>query len=79
VVVVRRNYSVYRFEVPEAAFRLLSDLKKGLPIGDAVKRSMGRRGPRRATPEDFSGWFRRWTAEGLFSGVRKPGLTKRKS
>jgi hypothetical protein len=70
VVVVRRNYSVYRFEVTQAASLVLSDLKEGRPIGDVVRRSISRRGPRRATAEDFSGWFRRWTAEGLFSGIR---------
>jgi len=76
LVVVRRDYSVYRFEVREAAFLVLSDLKAGRSIGEVVKRAMGRRGARRATAEDFSGWFRRWTSEGLFSGVTR--LVQRK-
>jgi len=70
-VVVRRSYSVYRFEVPEAAFLVLVDLKMGRSIGEVVERATGRRGARRATAEDFPGWFRRWTSEGLFSGVTR--------
>ena len=70
MIVIRRNYAVYRFEVTEAAFMVLLDLKDGRSIAEVVSRAMGRRGARRAGAEDFSGWFRRWTSEGLFSGVR---------
>lgn len=71
VVVVRRKYSVYRFPVSKAAFLVLSDLKAGRTIGSVVQRAMARRGGRRAAPDDFSGWFRHWTSEGLFAGIRK--------
>ena len=71
VAVVRRNYSVYRFPVSEAAFLILSDLEEGRAISSVVKRAMGRRGRRRAAAGDFTGWFRQWTAEGVFSGIRK--------
>ncbi|MEO8501224.1 MAG: DNA-binding domain-containing protein [Vicinamibacteria bacterium] len=79
MVVIRRNYGVYRFEVTQAAFMVLSDLKLGRSIGDVVRRAMGRRGPRRAPPEDFSGWFRRWTSEGLFSRVGRTSLSKKRT
>ena len=69
--VVRRNYSVYRFPVTEAGFLVLSDLKEGRSISLVVKRAMDRRGSRRAAAEDFANWFRMWTAEGVFSGIRR--------
>jgi hypothetical protein len=47
VVVVRRNFSAYRFEVTPAAFAVLSDLRDGVTIGQVVKRAMARRGVRR--------------------------------
>jgi len=69
VAVVRRNYSVYRFPLSEAAFLVLADLKQGYTIAAVVRRAMGRRGRRRAAAENFGEWFRRWTAEGFFSGI----------
>jgi hypothetical protein len=72
VAIVRRKYSVYRFPVSQAAFLVLSDLKEGRTIEFVVQRALKRRGSRRASADDFSEWFRAWTAEGLFSGVRKP-------
>ncbi len=67
VAAFRRNYRVYRIGVSPAAFRLLSDLAAGRVLGDAVGRSLTRRRPLRATPADFSKWFKEWTAEGLFT------------
>ena len=77
VVVVRRDYSVFRFDVTEAAFLVLRDLHEGRTIGEVVKRAMSRRGARKAGESDFSGWFRRWTSEGVFSGVKVPGSRKK--
>jgi Putative DNA-binding domain len=71
VVVVRRNYSVYRFPVSLAAFLVLSDLKDGRTITSVVQRALARRGPRRASVDDFSEWFRMWTAQGVFSAVKR--------
>lgn len=70
VAVVRRNYSVYRFPLSEAAFLVLSDLKESRSIAAVVERAMRRRGQRGAAAEDFTGWFRQWTAEGFFSEIR---------
>jgi hypothetical protein len=70
VAVVRRDYSVYRFPLSEAAFYVLSDLQQGRSIAAVVERAMRRRGPRRAGAEDFLGWFRFWTAERFFSAIR---------
>lgn len=70
-LVFRRNYSVYRLPLTLAAFEVLTDIAAGHSLGKVVERSLGRRGPRRASPEDFSRWFRQWTAEGIFAGVKK--------
>lgn len=76
VAIVRRKYSVYRFPVSEAAFFVLSDLREGRSIAAVVQRALARRGSRRSSPENFSGWFRVWTAEGLFAGIRKVSGTR---
>jgi hypothetical protein len=70
VVVIRRSYSVYRFPVSAAAFAVLQDLQRGRRVEDVVKRALSRRGPRRASVEDFGAWFRHWATEGLFCGLR---------
>jgi hypothetical protein len=75
LVVVRRSYSVYRFPTSEAGFHVLTDLKDGLPIADVVKRALSRRGRRRASADHFSDWFRRWTGEGVFSGLKSRPLS----
>lgn len=70
-VVFRRKYVVYRLSASPAAFALLEDVAAGRPLGQLVTRSLARRGPRRASIEDFSRWFRLWTSEGVFAGVVK--------
>ena len=74
IVAFRRNYRVYRIGLAPAAFLLLSDLAAGRVLGDAVGRSLARRRPLRASPADFSKWFKEWTAEGLFT--LRPARTK---
>jgi len=71
LIVVRRSYSVYRFPASEAAFLVLTDLKEGRSISSVVERALGRRGRRRASADDFSAWFKRWTSEGVFSGIKR--------
>ena len=71
VLVFRRNYGMYRLNVSAAAFAVLEDVVAGRPMGEVVRRSMSRRGQRRATVEDFSRWFRQWTSEGVFAGVKR--------
>jgi len=65
VVVFRHDYAVHRRELPRPAFRLLSDLASGIPVGDALEVALRRRGA--PGPEALSRWFRQWAAEGLFS------------
>jgi hypothetical protein len=73
VVVIRRSYSVYRFKVSHSAFAVLQDLQRGMKVGQVVERALSRRGPRRASAEDFGPWFRHWATEGLFCGLRASG------
>ncbi|MBK5256630.1 MAG: putative DNA-binding domain-containing protein [Vicinamibacteria bacterium] len=71
VLAFRRSYALYRLNVSAAAFAVLEDVVAGKPIGDVVRRSLARRGSKRASVEDFSRWFRQWTAEGVFAGVKR--------
>ena len=71
LLVFRRNYGIYRLKVPPGASALLEDVVAGRPLGDAVERALARRGRQRVAAGDFSRWFRQWTSEGLFSGVRR--------
>jgi Putative DNA-binding domain len=71
VVAFRRKYAIYRMPVSGAAFRVLKDIADGLSLGRVVSRSLSRRRPFRASPEDFASWFQHWTSEGLFSAVKK--------
>lgn len=71
VIVFRRNYAIYRLPVTAAAFALLQDIAAGKTLGDAVGNALGRRGAKRASADDFARWFRNWTAEGVFAGVRR--------
>ena len=66
VVIIRRNFSVYRFSVSEAEFVVLRDLEAGLTIGKTVARALARKGRRRPSPEEFGPWFRSWTSQGVF-------------
>ncbi len=71
IIVFRRQYAVYRLPVSQAAFDILRDIAAGRTLGEVVERSLGRRGARRASPEDFSRWFRHWTSEGIFAGLKR--------
>lgn len=78
VLAVRRNFALYRLPLSEAAFLVLRDIGAGRPLGEVVKRSLSRRGPRRADPDDFVRWFRLWTSEGIFSGIKKAAGGKKR-
>lgn len=70
VAVFRQRYAVYRRELARPAFRLLSDLSAGLPVGEAIAAALGRRG---APAEDaLTRWFREWAADGLFTRIELP-------
>jgi hypothetical protein len=67
LAVFRRSYAVYRRELSTPAFRLLSDLASGRPIGRAVAAALRRRDAPDA--ETVQRWFRDWARDGLFTRV----------
>jgi hypothetical protein len=69
VAVFRLEYAVYRRELSVPAFRLLSDLASGLPVGPAVAAAMERRAA--PDPDTLGRWFRGWAADGLFTRVER--------
>lgn len=69
VAVFRQSYSVYRRELSRPAFRLLSDLASGIPVGEALAAALARRGAPGA--EALTRWFRQWAADGLFTRIER--------
>jgi hypothetical protein len=70
IAVYRQGYAVYRRELSRPAFRLLSDLVSGRPVGEALSAALARRGA--PGPETLTRWFRDWAADGLFRGIEWP-------
>ena len=62
VCVVRVGDQVIRRELPRVALAVLARLRRGVPLGRAL------RGVPPATPVDA--WFAQWRADGLFTAVR---------
>ena len=71
ILVFRRKYSIYRLPVSAAAFEVIKDIAAGRSLSLVVQRSLSRRGNRKASPDDFARWFRHWTSEGIFAGVKR--------
>lgn len=70
VVVYRRAYAVYRYDLSRAAHDLLADLVAGHTVGQAVATALKRRGRARPQADDLFHWFRQWAAAGMFTEVR---------
>jgi hypothetical protein len=70
VAVTRRDYRVVRYPLAPAQFELLQAFLAGEPVGKAIERAATS-----STLDDaqlaaaLQGWFRFWTAEGLFRDV----------
>lgn len=71
LAVVRRNYRVRRLELTRPAYRLLSDLASGVPLGEAVVAAARRRGSAAAGQTQLYRWFREWMKSGLFQRVER--------
>jgi hypothetical protein len=69
VAVYRREYSVYRHDLPRAGHDLLADLVGGRSLGEAVHQALKRGGRRRPQADDLFRWFRQWVAGGVFASV----------
>ena len=69
-IVYRRNFRAWRMTITREQYALLEFLGKGWPIGRAVYRSCCKLRVRAdRLPALLSGWFRDWSAEGLFVGL----------
>jgi len=70
VIVFRRGFQVFRRDQEPEQFELLSSIASGRALGAAVRSSIGRRAgaPSRAAAR-LGGWFREWSAAGLFVGA----------
>lgn len=69
VAAYRRDYGVYRHDLPRAAHDLLADLVRGFPLGAAVAAALKRGGRHRPKQDDLFKWFRQWIAGGVFASV----------
>jgi hypothetical protein len=70
VVVWRRDFTVWRKPVPEAAFVLLAALAAGAPLEAAVQdAAAGWDGAPEALEQAVQAWFAEWIGEGLFSAA----------
>jgi len=63
LAVHRRDYSVYRTPLTERAFVMLSALRDGKTIGETIELLP------HLTGDELFGWFREWSAAGLFSDI----------
>jgi hypothetical protein len=68
-VVYRRDFSVWRQDLGRPAYRLLSALAAGRPVGEAVMMAMRLRGRDRPTERELFRFFRDWTRAGLFQRI----------
>jgi hypothetical protein len=63
LAVHRRDYAVYRTPLTERAFAMLSALRDGQAIGEAVESVPN------LTADELFTWFREWSAAGLFRSI----------
>lgn len=71
-IVYRRDYRVFRLDLTEPQFALLSALARGRTVRAALAAALKAAGRREAAtlPGKVFGWFRTWTEEGLFAEIR---------
>lgn len=68
VVYYRRDYGLLRIDLAPSAYRLLSLLVRGTPLGAAVEQAWLASKPR-VREEQLFAWFQQWISEGLFRAV----------
>jgi len=64
LAVHRRDYAVYRLPLTERAYVMLSALRDGRTIGETIDLLP------HLTGEELFGWFREWSAAGLFTDIK---------
>lgn len=67
VIVLRRDFTVFRRDQQPEQFRLLQALAAGRTLAQAVRRSVGRRrGSADELAATLGAWFRQWAADRIF-------------
>jgi len=67
LVVHRADYSVHYKRLDAVAFRLLRNLRRGAPLGEAMEAAFkGSTAPPETWPSLIEGWFANWTELGWF-------------
>ena len=73
----RRDFVVRRYNLSGTEFELLRAIQGGCPVGRAIESAA------RASSDSVDQlasnlklWFRNWTAEGFFRGIKLPGDNK---
>lgn len=62
LAIYRKDYRVWRLDLPRPMFLILKSLRNGHPLGEAIAAGGDH-------DEDFQHWFREWSGDGLFSQV----------
>jgi hypothetical protein len=70
IAIYRRDYAVWRHDLSQPAYDLLTDLVAGKPLGKAVAAALARGGRRAPTTDQLFRWFREWASGGVFKSVR---------
>jgi len=70
LAVYRHRYRVWRVDLSAAQYRLLGALADGVALGHAVALGLARARREGGPQPDLATWFRDWTAQGLFCGLR---------
>jgi len=69
-VIWRQDFTVWRLTISEAQYTILSALRDGGTLGDALEACLSIDGlDPRALMADVGGWFQSWTVDGMFSAV----------
>ena len=63
--IYRRDGRVWRTELPEAAFHILTALRDGRPFGEALEAAED-------AEIDVGQWFQEWSANGVFTAAKQP-------
>jgi hypothetical protein len=73
VIVYRRDYRLHRQSLTREQYRLLAALAAGRPLAEAVGAALAGQGDDAARlAAQVGGWFRQWSAAGLFASLTGP-------
>jgi len=72
LVVYRKDLRLWDMKLGLTAFRLLSELQDGKPLGVAAERAASTPEAEAEVAANIGNWFQEWTAKGLVSDIRLP-------